>query len=81
MANILSTVSTHCVMKIHSNNKAAEEACVERIAERRIIVICLDQLKTETDPIKRDVLEMLLIAEVDKKARLYIGPVTKFSRT
>ena len=42
---------------------------MERIVERRNIVIYLDWLKTETDPIKRDVLERLLIAEVDKKAR------------
>jgi hypothetical protein len=54
---------------------------VERISEGRIIFIYLDQLKTETNPIKRDVLERLLIAEVDKKARHDIGPVAKFSRT
>ena len=42
---------------------------MERISEERNIVIYLDQLKTETDPIKRDALQRLLIAEVDKKAR------------
>jgi hypothetical protein len=39
---------------------------VERIVERRNIVIYLDQLKTETDPIKREVLKRLLIQEIDK---------------
>lgn len=48
-----------------------------RNTERRNIVIYLDLLKTETDPIKRDVLERLLIAEVDKKARHDIGPMAK----
>jgi hypothetical protein len=51
---------------------------VERISAERNIVVYLDQLKTETDPIKRGVLERLLIAEVDKKARHDIRPVAKF---
>ncbi len=54
---------------------------MERIVERRSIVIYLDQLKTETDPIKRDVLERLLIQEIDKRTRHDIGRVAKFSRT
>ena len=44
-----------------------------KTAERRNIVIYLDKFKTETDPIKRDALQQLLIAEVDKKARHYTG--------
>ncbi len=62
-------------------NREAEEACVVRIVERRNIVIYLDQLKTETDPIKRDVLERLLIAEVDRKTRHDIGPAPRLAGT
>ena len=44
-----------------------------KTAERRDIVIYLDKFKTETDPIKRDALQRLLIQEVDKRARHYTG--------
>jgi hypothetical protein len=42
---------------------------VVTVLDRRNVAIYLDELKTETDPLKREVLERLLMAEVDKKAR------------
>jgi hypothetical protein len=42
---------------------------VVTVLDRRNVAIYLAQLKTETDPIRREILEDLLIAEVDKKAR------------
>lgn len=47
------------------------------IEGQNIVVQYLDQLKTETDPIKRDILERLLIQEVDRRTRHYIMPAAK----
>ena len=56
-------------MTVQLYKKHAAEEAVERISEERNIVIYLNQLKVENNPIKRDALQRLLIAEVDKKAR------------
>ena len=39
------------------------------VLDRRNVAIYLAELKSETDPLKREVLEQLLIAKVDKTAR------------
>jgi hypothetical protein len=52
---------------------------VVTVLDRRNVAIYLDQIKRETDPLKREVLERLLIAEVDKKARHDLGPVANLA--
>ena len=49
------------------------------VLDRRNVAIYLAQLKTETDPIRREILEGLLIAEVDKKARHDTGPLAQLA--
>ena len=49
------------------------------VLDRRNVAISLAQLKTETDPIRREILEGMLIAEVDKKARHDTGPLAQFA--
>ena len=49
------------------------------VLDRRNVAIYLAQLKTEADPLKREVLERLLLAEVDKKARHDTGPLEQLA--